>query len=132
MTLCSMEEGIKDLQAGKMLIVVDDENRENEGDLLMAAEFVNSTAVNFMVTHARGLVCIPMEGARLDELNLPLMSNPDVWDGPAATAFTVSVDHKVNTETGISAQDRAATVKALIDSDTVSTDFIKPGHLFPL
>jgi 3,4-dihydroxy 2-butanone 4-phosphate synthase/GTP cyclohydrolase II len=132
MTLCSMEEGIKELQAGKMLIVVDDENRENEGDLLMAAEFVNSAAVNFMVTHARGLVCIPMEATRLDELNLPLMSNPEQWDGPAATAFTVSVDHKINTETGISAQDRAATVKALIDCDTVSTDFIKPGHLFPL
>lgn len=132
MALCSIDEALTELKSGNMIIVVDDEQRENEGDLLMAAEHVSADAVNFMVTHARGLLCMPMEGDRLDELEIPLMSAPLEWDGQPSTAFTVSVDYKIGTETGISAQDRSDTVKALIDSQSEPSDFVKPGHLFPL
>tara|TARA_B100001142_G_scaffold41426_1_gene37038 strand:+ start:8441 stop:9646 length:1206 start_codon:yes stop_codon:yes gene_type:complete len=132
MALCSIEEALEELKSGNMIIVVDDEQRENEGDLLMAAQHVTANSVNFMVTHARGLLCMPMEGERLDALKIPLMSNPLEWDGQPSTAFTVSVDYKIGTETGISAQDRADTIKALINEDSEPDDFVKPGHLFPL
>ena len=132
MALCSIEEALHELKTGNMIIVVDDEQRENEGDLLMSAEHVSPEAVNFMVTHARGLLCMPMEGERLDHLKLPLMSDPLEWDGQPSTAFTVSVDYKIGTETGISAQDRSDTVKALINEDVQPDDFVRPGHLFPL
>ncbi len=131
MTLCSMEEAISDLQAGKFIIVVDDEGRENEGDLVLPAEKVTPEAVNFMVTHAKGLLCMPMTEERLDELQIPLVSTEHT---PTAlpTAFTVSIDYKKNTTTGISAFDRSATINALIDPNCKPDDFARPGHLFPL
>ena len=131
MPLCSLEEALDDLRAGKLLIVVDDENRENEGDLVMPAEMVTPQAVNFIATHARGLVCMPMTGERLDELDMPLMIRQNA-SNKDQTAFTVSVDYKKGTTTGISAFDRAATIKAILDPNTKPEDFTKPGHLFPL
>ena len=126
-----MEEAISDLQAGKFIIVVDDEGRENEGDLVLPAEKVTPEAVNFMVTHAKGLLCMPMTEERLDELQIPLVSTEHT---PTAlpTAFTVSIDYKTNTTTGISAFDRSATINALIDPNSQPDDFARPGHLFPL
>ena len=126
----SVEQAIDDIRDGKMVLIVDDEDRENEGDLVMAAEKVTPEAVNFMVSKGRGLVCVPMEAERLRELELPMM----VLDNTArlSTAFTVSVDALEGTTTGISAQDRAATVKALIDPKTRPQDLGKPGHVFPL
>ncbi len=131
MPLCSLEEAIADLQAGKFIILVDDERRENEGDLVMPAEKVTPQAVNFMVTHARGLLCMPMLEERLAELDIPLTeSSHAIHEKP--TAFTMSVDYKPGTTTGISARDRAATVRALIDPNSSPEDFSRPGHLFPL
>ena len=131
MPLCSLEEAIEDLKAGKFVIVVDDEQRENEGDLVMFAETVTPEAVNFAVTEARGLLCMPIVGERLDELDIPLMI-PQNTSTKNQTAFTVSVDYNQGTTTGISAQDRAATVEALIDPEVRSDKFTRPGHLFPL
>jgi 3,4-dihydroxy 2-butanone 4-phosphate synthase/GTP cyclohydrolase II len=131
MPLSSLEEALDDLRAGKLLIVVDDENRENEGDLVMPAEMVTPEAVNFIATYAKGLVCMPMMGERLDELDMPLMIHHNSSD-KNQTAFTVSVDYKEGTTTGISAYDRAATIKALIDSKAKAESFNRPGHLFPL
>ena len=131
MPLCSLEEGLEELKAGRFLIVVDDENRENEGDLVMAAEMVTPEAVNFCVTHARGLLCVPVIGERLDELQVPLMV---IENGSEKnqTAFTVSIDYNVDTTTGISAGDRAATILAMMDSATTPGDLTRPGHIFPL
>ena len=131
MPLCSLEEGLEELKAGRYLIVVDDENRENEGDLVMAAEMVTPEAVNFCVTHARGLLCVPVIGERLDELQVPLMV---IENGSEKnqTAFTVSIDYNVDTTTGISAGDRAATILAMMDSAAKPGDFTRPGHIFPL
>ena len=131
MPLCSLEEGLEELKAGRFLIVVDDENRENAGDLVMAAEMVTPEAVNFCVTHARGLLCVPVIGERLDELQVPLMV---IENGSEKnqTAFTVSIDYNVDTTTGISAGDRAATILAMMDSATKPGDFTRPGHIFPL
>ena len=131
MTLCSMEEAIADLQAGKFIIVVDDEGRENEGDLVLPAEKVTPEAVNFMVTHAKGLLCMPMTEERLDELQIPLVS-AEHTPTSLPTAFTVSIDYKKDTTTGISAFDRSATINALIDPNCQPDDFARPGHLFPL
>ena len=131
MPLCSLEEAIEDLKAGKFVIVVDDEQRENEGDLVMFADTVTPEAVNFAVTEARGLLCMPIVGERLDELDIPLMI-PQNTSTKNQTAFTVSVDYNQGTTTGISAQDRAATVEALIDPEVRSDKFTRPGHLFPL
>jgi 3,4-dihydroxy 2-butanone 4-phosphate synthase/GTP cyclohydrolase II len=131
MPLCSLEEALAEMRAGKLLIVVDDENRENEGDLVMPAEFVTPEAVNFIVTHARGLVCMPMLGERLDELDMPLMIRQN-GSNKEQTAFTVSVDYKKGTTTGISAYDRAATIRSLLDPGTRADEFTRPGHLFPL
>ena len=117
MPLCSLEEGLEELKAGRFLIVVDDENRENEGDLVMPAEMVTAEAVNFVVTHARGLLCMPIIGERLDELQIPLMVSQNGSE-KNQTAFTVSVDYNVNTTTGISAGDRAATILAMLDPKT--------------
>jgi 3,4-dihydroxy 2-butanone 4-phosphate synthase/GTP cyclohydrolase II len=128
MTFATIQQAIEDYKAGRCLIVVDDEDRENEGDLVMAAEFVTAESVNFMAKYGRGLICIPMLGERLDELDIPLMVEQS--GAPLGTAFTVSVD--VRTTTGISAADRAATVQALIDARTRPEDLIRPGHLFPL
>ena len=131
MTLCCMEEAIADLQQGKFIIVVDDEGRENEGDLVLPAEKVTPEAVNFMVTHAKGLLCMPMTEERLDELQIPLVSTEHTPTS-LPTAFTVSIDYKKDTTTGISAFDRSATINALIDPNCQPDDFARPGHLFPL
>ncbi len=124
-----IEEAIEDIKAGKMIVVVDDEDRENEGDLLMAAEKVTPEAINFMATHGRGLICVPMTGERLDELNIKAMveKNTDNHE----TAFTVSVD-AVETTTGISAHERAVSVLKLLDPAATEVDFRRPGHIFPL
>ena len=131
MPLCSLEEGLEELKAGRFLIVVDDENRENEGDLVMPAQMVTPEAVNFCVTNARGLLCMPGIGERLDELQIPLMV---VANGAEKnqTAFTVSIDYNVDTTTGISAGDRAATILAMLDPATKPDEFTRPGHIFPL
>lgn len=125
----SIEEALADIKAGKMLIVVDDENRENEGDLLMAAEFATPEAINFMATHGRGLICTPMTADRLNALKIGSMvqNNTD----PHNTAFTVSVDAK-ETKTGISAYERSFTIGQLLNPVAKSTDFNRPGHIFPL
>ncbi len=130
MGFASIDEAIEDVRAGRMLILVDDEDRENEGDLLVAAERITPEAVNFMATHGRGLICVPMTAARLEELNLPLM----VPEGDAlhGTAYTVAVDAKRGTTTGISSHDRYVTVKALVDPETRPSDLSRPGHVFPL
>ncbi|MGO1529078.1 3,4-dihydroxy-2-butanone-4-phosphate synthase, partial [Senegalia sp. (in: firmicutes)] len=125
----TVKEAIEDIKNGKMVVVVDDEDRENEGDLLMAAEKVTTETINFMAKYGRGLICTPMIKKRLDELDIyPMVSiNTD----PKETAFTVSVD-SVETTTGISAGERAMTVQKLIDSKVTSNDFNRPGHIFPL
>ena len=126
----SIEDAISDIRAGKMVVVLDDEDRENEGDLVMAAQMVTPDAINFMRKHAGGLICVPMVGARLDELHIP----PMVRDNTAVheTAFTVSVEARGVTTTGISAHDRAATIKKLLDPEARPADFLRPGHTFPL
>ena len=128
--MASIEQAIADIKAGKLVVIVDDEDRENEGDLAMAAEKATPEAVNFMVTHGRGLVCVPITAGRLEDLHLPMM----VQDNTArlSTAFTVSVDVLNGTTTGVSAQDRAATIQALIDPKTTPDDLARPGHVFPL
>ncbi|MEK7806755.1 MAG: bifunctional 3,4-dihydroxy-2-butanone-4-phosphate synthase/GTP cyclohydrolase II [Chloroflexota bacterium] len=131
MPLCSLEEALVDLLAGKPLVVVDDEQRENEGDLVMAAELVTPEAVNFIVTHARGLLCMPTTGERLDELNVPMMASQNATS-KHQTAFTVSIDYNKSTSTGISARDRAATIRAMVDPNAKAEEFSRPGHLFPL
>jgi 3,4-dihydroxy 2-butanone 4-phosphate synthase/GTP cyclohydrolase II len=126
----SIEGAIADVRAGKMVVVLDDEDRENEGDLVMAAQMVTPEAINFMRKHAGGLICVPMPGARLDDLHIPQM----VRDNTAVheTAFTVSVEARGLTTTGISAHDRAATIKRLLDPEAKPADFLRPGHTFPL
>ena len=129
--LNTIEEAIQDIKKGKIIIVVDDENRENEGDFLAAAEMVTPDMINFMATHGRGLICAPLTELRCKELELGMMvsNNTD----PMETAFTVSVDLRgKGVTTGISASDRSKTVKALIDSETKSFDLARPGHIFPL
>lgn len=129
MGFAKIEDAIEDIKAGKMIIVVDDEDRENEGDLLMAAEKATPEAINFMATYGRGLICTPMTAERLDELEIEQMvqHNTDSHH----TAFTISVDAK-ETTTGISAHERALTIQKLIDSKVKPTDFKRPGHIFPL
>ncbi len=129
--LNTIEEAIEDIRQGKVIIVVDDENRENEGDFLAAAEKVTPEMINFMATHGRGLICAPLTEHRCEELELNMMvrNNTD----PMETAFTVSVDLRGNgVSTGISASDRAKTIKALIQKDTKPFEFARPGHIFPL
>ncbi|OGN91147.1 MAG: bifunctional 3,4-dihydroxy-2-butanone 4-phosphate synthase/GTP cyclohydrolase II [Chloroflexi bacterium RBG_13_48_17] len=130
MEFATIPEAVKDIKAGKFIIIVDDENRENEGDLAIAAEKVTPESINFMAKHARGLICLPIVGHRLDELRVPLM----VQDNTAkfSTAFGVSVEAKHKTSSGISAHDRAATVKAVLDSKTKPEDLARPGHMFPI
>jgi 3,4-dihydroxy 2-butanone 4-phosphate synthase / GTP cyclohydrolase II len=126
----SIEEAIADIRAGKMVVVLDDEDRENEGDLVMAAQMVTPEAINFMRKEAGGLICVPLTSARLDELQIPQM----VRDNTAVheTAFAVSVEARGLTTTGISAHDRAATITKLLDHDARPADFLRPGHTFPL
>jgi 3,4-dihydroxy 2-butanone 4-phosphate synthase len=130
MTIARIEDAISAIASGKMVVVVDDQNRENEGDIVVAADAVTPEAIAFMMTHARGLVCIAMEGERLDALDIPLRV-PNNTESHK-TAFTVSVDYLKGTTTGISAADRAATVRALVDDRTKPDEFARPGHIFPL
>ncbi|MBI2070319.1 MAG: bifunctional 3,4-dihydroxy-2-butanone-4-phosphate synthase/GTP cyclohydrolase II [Elusimicrobia bacterium] len=126
----TIDEAIADMRAGKMVIVVDDPDRENEGDLVMAAESVTPEAVNFMITHARGLLCVPIVGEQLDKLKIGAMV-PSLGDGKD-TAFTVSIDGLKNVDTGISAPDRTNTILGMIKPDAKPEDFRRPGHIFPL
>ena len=130
MGFSTIEEAIKSLSEGKFVIVADDQDRENEGDLIISAEKITPEAIAFMVRYTTGIVCMPMLGERLDELRLPQM----VIDNTESqrTAFTVSVDYKTGTTTGVSAADRTATIKALIDPQTQANDLRRPGHIFPL
>ncbi|NEY99463.1 3,4-dihydroxy-2-butanone-4-phosphate synthase [Bacillus shackletonii] len=125
----TIEEAIQDLKLGKVVIVCDDENRENEGDFIAIAEKASPEIINFMVTHGRGLVCVPIEKELAQKLELtPMVSkNTDSHE----TAFTVSIDHKFST-TGISAYERSATILHLIDENSIASDFNRPGHVFPL
>lgn len=130
MGLSSIPEAIEDIKAGKFLIIIDDEDRENEGDLAMAAGGVTPEAINFMAQHARGLVCLPVMGKRLDELKIPLMVAENT--SRFSTAFTVSVEARHGVSTGISAADRARTIKVMVDPATRPEDLVQPGHVFPL
>ncbi len=130
MTYSSIEEAIASIARGEMVLVVDDEHRENEGDLILAAEKVTAEHIAFMVRYTSGVICLPMTGERLDELGLPLMvlENTDSHQ----TAFTVSIDYAIGTTTGISAADRTATIRAAVDRSNTAADFHRPGHVFPL
>jgi 3,4-dihydroxy 2-butanone 4-phosphate synthase/GTP cyclohydrolase II len=130
MALATIKEAIEDIKAGRFIIIVDDEGRENEGDLAMAAEMVDPDAINFMAKYGRGLICMPIIGERLDELNIPLMVGENT--SKHNTAFTISIEAKKRVSTGISAYDRAATVKAVLDPATRPEDIARPGHTFPL
>jgi len=130
MALSSIPEIVKDVSAGKFIIIVDDENRENEGDLAIAAEKVTPQLINFMAAHARGLICMPIIGKRLDELQIPPMVQENT--SKFTTAFAVSIEAKNKTTSGISAFDRSATVKAVLDTRTRAEDIARPGHMFPL
>lgn len=127
---CSIEEAIQIIASGGMLIVVDDENRENEGDLLMAADAVTSERVNFMISRGKGLLCVPMQAEALKRLDLPLMTRHST--DRHGTKFTIPVDVKEGTTTGISASERARTIIALAASESRAEDFMRPGHVFPL
>ena len=127
----SIEETLAELRAGRMIVIVDDEDRENEGDVMIAAEMVTDEAINFMATHARGLICLALTGERADSLQLNQMVTRNTsWGG---TAFTVSIDARGRgVTTGISASDRAQTILIAIDPDTRPEDLARPGHIFPL
>lgn len=125
----TIEEAIKDIREGKLIVVLDDEDRENEGDLVTAAETITAEKINFMINYGRGLVCVPICKERLEELEI----GPMVTRGrnEEEAAFTVSVDH-VDAGTGISAEARALTIRKLVDENAKSEDFLRPGHVFPL
>src|SRR6059036_2010047 len=124
-----IDEAIEQIRAGRIVIVVDDADRENEGDFVMAAEKVTPEAINFMATHGRGIVCMPCTGARLDELRIPQMVSTK--DGSLETAFSVSIDAR-STTTGTSAYDRAATIRTVCEPAATGSDLRMPGHVFPL
>jgi 3,4-dihydroxy 2-butanone 4-phosphate synthase/GTP cyclohydrolase II len=128
----TIDAAVAAIRRGEMLIVVDDEDRENEGDLTIAAEHVTPEAINFMMTHGRGLICMPMTAARLDELQIPLQVPQTLNSTQFETAFCIGIEAKRGTSTGISAQDRAKTVLAAIDPKTKPADLARPGHVFPL
>lgn len=130
MTFAKIEDAVSAIARGEMIVVVDDHDRENEGDILFASEHVTPEKIAFMMNHARGLICVPMTGERLDALELPPMVPRNTES--MQTAFTVSVDYIPGTSTGISAADRAATIQALVDETAKPDDFARPGHIFPL
>ncbi|HEY3268246.1 MAG TPA: bifunctional 3,4-dihydroxy-2-butanone-4-phosphate synthase/GTP cyclohydrolase II [Armatimonadota bacterium] len=130
MPFSRIEEALEDISAGKILIVVDDEDRENEGDFVMAAELATPDAVNFMITHGRGTLCVPLASTRVEQLHLPMMVEHNT--ARLETAFTVSVDAVQGTTTGISAFDRAKTIQVLVDPKSKPSDLARPGHIFPL
>ena len=127
---CTVEEALEEIKNGKVIIVVDDEDRENEGDFICAAEYVTPDIVNFMVTYGRGMLCVALSGEKLDQLGLPLMVDSN--SALHGTQFTVTVDAIEGTTTGISAADRALTIKKIIDRNSKASDFARPGHIFPL
>ena len=130
MTVARIEDAINAISRGEMVIVVDDEDRENEGDIIAASDSITPQQIAFMMNHARGLVCVAMPGERLDALDIPLMVSRNTES--LKTAFTVSVDYIPGTTTGISAADRAKTVRALVSEGSRPEDFARPGHIFPL
>ncbi|MEK7442659.1 MAG: bifunctional 3,4-dihydroxy-2-butanone-4-phosphate synthase/GTP cyclohydrolase II [Chloroflexota bacterium] len=132
MPLARIEEALADFRAGKFVIIVDAEDRENEGDLAIAAEFATPEAINFMAREGRGLICLAMTGERLDKLSIPMMVSANDNTARFGTAFTVSVEARHGVSTGISAFDRATTIRAMIDSATRPNDIARPGHVFPL
>ncbi|WP_142779407.1 3,4-dihydroxy-2-butanone-4-phosphate synthase [Agrobacterium sp. T29] len=130
MTIAKIEDAIEAISRGEMVIVVDDEDRENEGDIIAASYSITPQQIAFMMNHARGLICVAMPGERLDALDIPLMVSRNTES--LKTAFTVSVDYIPGTTTGISAADRAKTVRALVSEESRPEDFARPGHIFPL
>jgi 3,4-dihydroxy 2-butanone 4-phosphate synthase/GTP cyclohydrolase II len=132
MTFSTIEEALIDIQDGRKVIIVDDEDRENEGDLMVAADKITPEAINFMATHGRGLICLAMTGQRLDDLNIPLMVSDSANSSPHGTAFCVSIEARRGVSTGISAHDRAQTILTAIDTKTRPNDLSRPGHIFPL
>ncbi len=132
MDFSPIEEAVQDLQRGRFVIIIDDEGRENEGDLVIAAEKITPSKVNFMIKRGGGLICVPLLSSRLQELSIPLMVDDSENSEITKCKFTVSVDLKKGTTTGISAADRSLTIKSLIDSKTVPSDLARPGHIFPL
>lgn len=127
--LTTIKKALENYSRGEMLIVVDDENRENEGDFIMSAQHITPEAINFMATYGRGLICVPLSQKRISELKLPMMTQRNPHHG---TAFTVSVDAKNGITTGISTYDRALTIQTLINPKTKASDLVTPGHIFPL
>jgi 3,4-dihydroxy 2-butanone 4-phosphate synthase/GTP cyclohydrolase II len=130
MAVSTIEEALAEIKAGRMVILVDDENRENEGDLTIAAQFTTPEVINFMVTHARGLICLALEPSKVDALGLPQMAYDN--RSPFQTAFTVSIEAREGVTTGISAADRATTVLAAVKEGAGPKDIVVPGHIFPL
>lgn len=130
MSISSIQEIIEEARAGRMFILADDENRENEGDLIIAAQFATPQAINFMVTHGRGLVCLALEKTRVETLGLPMMSAHN--ESRYHTAFTVSIEAREGVTTGISAFDRAHTIQVACDPLKGAADIVTPGHIFPL
>ena len=130
MPLSPIEEAAKDIRDGKMIIIVDDEDRENEGDLVCAAEKVTPEIINFMITHARGLICLPLTEERCDELHLPPQTSENT--SSMGTAFTISIEAREGVTTGISAADRAKTILTAVNPDSKPSDLARPGHIFPL
>ena len=128
----SIKEIIEDIRQGKMVIMIDDENRENEGDIILAADFVTPEAINFMAREARGLICLSLEAAQIRRLGLPQMVKDDVNHSPNKTAFTVSIEAATGVTTGISAADRSHTIQVASDPKSTSADIIAPGHVFPI
>lgn len=130
MAVSSIEAVIEDIRAGKMIILVDDEDRENEGDLYMAAEKVTADGINFMATYGRGLICLTLNGELTDKLGLPMMVSQNT--SPFGTGFTISIEARTGVSTGISAADRARTVQVAVDVNARPQDLVSPGHIFPL
>src|SRR5207302_4278935 len=130
MSFCTVPEAIEEIRAGRILVVVDDEDRENEGDLTIAAEKVTPEIINFMATHGRGLICLTLTAERCDQLRLPLMTPHNTSN--FGTAFCESIDAREGTTTGISAMDRTRTIRAAIRPETRPADLARPGHVFPL
>ncbi|MCP4710741.1 MAG: 3,4-dihydroxy-2-butanone-4-phosphate synthase, partial [Planctomycetes bacterium] len=130
MSFSSIEKVLDDFRAGKMIVLVDDEDRENEGDLVCAAEKVTPEIVNFMAKHGRGMICMPLTGERCDRLQLHPQTVHNT--APLGTAFTVTVDARVDVTTGISAADRAQTILTTIEDKCRPEDLVRPGHIFPL
>ena len=128
--LASVEEAIQEYQRGRFVIIIDDQDRENEGDLTLPAQFVDADAINFMARHGRGLICVAMTGERLDDLRIPMMVGRN--DSRFGTGFTVSVEARDGVTTGISAADRARTIQVLVDPEARPDDLVMPGHMFPL